>query len=457
MLNQVEYYKDSAVRNRISEFIRGAEYIVGYGEAETWQGNPNGYYSAPPSHLNVMLDRGLDIFRSMLGSFGTMLTLDIEYYNSKYPGEIYLNANSIFTNKIQPIREIVQSVYTEFGIPFLEVITGQGYHYHTIWPFQCEHWQIEKIGKLEYTLEQQYRYRQSRHNFPTIPPYKGLGYSGAFRLLQFVTLEIVSRVGLSRKNNKNILPIQFCDIAMHPPEGISLDLTIYSDPIHMRDIRAPFSTHQKHKVKRQEIGEHVSQQVPVQITFPTSDLTVNQLIEMRRHFQLAAQYAADTKSNCIIPDGSSGWLNVLVKYKSSKLYEFHKKFDAVHHEREENWYRTYYAVNLNELPPCVRYCLLFPEPHLKKPTNIRTLVAVLRKKGWGYKHIAGFLYSRFKGLSDFSPNRYNAETRANFFVQLYGAPIYLGLDKLTDLNCISYQEKGYCVQHWCGYNLAWWR
>lgn len=457
MLNQVEYYWDKAVRNRLLEFIKGAEYIVGYGEAETWQGNYNAYYSAPPSHLFAMMDRGLDIFRSMLGNFGTIITLDIEYYNSKYPGEIYLNADNVYKNKIEPVREIVKSVYTDFGIKYLEAITGQGYHYHSIWPFKNEHWQLEKIGQLEYTLEQQYINRQSQHGHPPPPLYKGFGYSGAFRLLQFVSLEIMRRAFGLREKTKKIIPVQFCDIAMSPPEGVSLDLTIYADPIYMRDIRVPFSTHQKHKVKRHEIGENVSDRIPVQITLPTGDISIDDLLKMRRNFRWTSDYAKNPKLSCIIPDGSQGWLNVLSKYKDSKLHQFHRKFDAVMHEKEEDWSKTYYALNLNELPPCASHCLTNPEPHLKKPTNIRKIVAILRKKGWDYKHIAGFLYSHFKGLSDFSPNKYNAETRANFFVQLYGAAMYLGIDKLPDINCVSHQNAGYCIKPWCGYNLEWWR
>lgn len=233
MLNQVEYYRTQDVKNRISEFIHDAEYIVGYGECELWQQNPEAYYSAPISHLDGILARGLDMFRSMLGSQGTLISLDIEYYNTKYPGEIYLNAGNVFKNKLQPLREVVKSVYNDFNISYLEVITGQGYHYHTIWPYKSEHPQLEKIGHLEYTLEQQYLHRKSQHGYSDIPVYKGLGYSGAFRLLQFVTIEILNRINKLRAENPGILSVQYCDIVMSSPEGISLDLTIYSDPIYI--------------------------------------------------------------------------------------------------------------------------------------------------------------------------------------------------------------------------------
>ncbi|MFH0947454.1 MAG: hypothetical protein V1833_00435 [Elusimicrobiota bacterium] len=453
MRDQIEYYRDEAVRSRLSEFIKGAEHIVGYGEAVIRDKNPKAYYSAPSSHLHSMMERGLDIFCSILGYEGTLMSLDMEYYNPKCPGEIYIDADNVYKNKIEPIREIVKSVYRDLGIKYLEVITGQGYHYHSLWPFKNEHWQLEKIGQLEWTLEQQYINRRSRYGHPSLPIYKGLGHSGAFRLLQFVSLEIMRRAFELREKNKKIIPVQFCDIAMLPPEGVSLDLTIYSDPIYMRVIRVPFSTHQKHKVKRREIGEDVSDHIPVQITLPTGDISIDDILKMRRHFRWASDYAKDSKSSCVIPDGSAGWLNVLSKYKDSKLCEFHRKFGAVSYEKESDWQKTYYALNLNELPPCVTHSITEPEPHLKKPTNIRKIVAILLKKGWDYKHIAGFLYSHSKGLSDFSFNKYNAETRANFFVQLYGAPIYLGIDKLPDMNCVSHQETGYCIKPWCGYNL----
>ncbi|MDD5686969.1 MAG: hypothetical protein PHE88_03940 [Elusimicrobia bacterium] len=451
MLNQIEYYKNNAVRNRIFEFINNAEYIVGYGESEVSKKNPKGHYSAPPSHLYAMMDRGLDIFSSMLGHDGTLISLDIEYYNSKSPGEVYLNADNVFRNKIEPVREIVKSVYKDFGIRYLEVITGQGYHYHSLWQLRNEHWQLEKIGKLEQSLEYQYLNREKIRGQLNVPLYIGLGYSGAFRLLQFATLEIMRRVYALQEKDKNIISLQYCDIEMSPPEGVSLDLTIYSDSIYMRAIRVPFSTHQKHKVKKEEIGEHISSKVPVQIALPTGDLSLIDILKMRRNFKMASEYANDSKSSCIVPDASNGWLNVLAKYKSSELYEFHKKFDSVEYEQGID------DLNFNEFPPCITHGISNPDPHLKKPTNIRTVIAILRKKGYDYKHIAGFFYKKYKNLPEFSINKYNAETRANFFVQLYGAAIYLGLDRLPDLNCISYQEKKYCIQQWCGHNLELWR
>lgn len=197
----------------------------------------------------------------------------------------------------------------------------------------------------------------------------------------------------------------------------------------------PFSTHQKHKVKRDQLGEHVGMSIPVQITLPTSDLSIDKLIEMRRHFRMASEYAGDPESSCSIPDAHQGWLNVLSGYRSSKLYEFHKKFDELEHEKEENWERTYYAFNLSELPPCVTHSILNPEPHLKRPTNIRTIAAILSKKGWDYKHIAGFFYSHYKNLSDFSPNKYNAETAADFWGRVYWALKISGLGR--GCNCAN--------------------
>ncbi|MFH1540544.1 MAG: hypothetical protein ABID79_01665 [Elusimicrobiota bacterium] len=457
VLNQIEYYRDAFVGNRFLEFINKAEYIVGYGEAEIQNKNPKAYYSAPLTHLWAMMERGLDIFSSILGYDGTLVSLDIDYYNSKSPGEIYFDSDNVFKNKIEPIREIVKSVYRDFGISYLEVITGCGYHYHSLWPFNNEHWQLEKIGCLEYTLEQQYIDRRSQDGRNPIPVYKGFGHSGAFRLLQFISLEIMERASCLREKNKKIIQIEFCDIEVPSPGCVSIDLTTYSDPLYMRVLRVPFSTHQKHKVKKHEIGEDISNLVPIQTILPTSDMSIDNLLKMRRNFRWSSDYARDPKSSCIIPNSSKGWLNVLSKYKNSELHQFHTKFDSIDYEKENDWSTTYYALNLNELLPCVKHSIVIPEPHIKKPTNIRKIVAVLRSKGWDYKHIAGFFYSHFKKLIDFSSNKYNAEIRANFFVQLYGAPIYLGIDKLLDINCISHSEIGYCIKSLCGHDLALWK
>ncbi|OGS45102.1 MAG: hypothetical protein A2539_05895 [Elusimicrobia bacterium RIFOXYD2_FULL_34_15] len=448
----LEYYQNQNVKDRIFEFMGGAEHIVGYGEYEILKKKPKAYYSAAMSDLNSMMAKGLDILRSMLGNYGTMISLDIEYYNPKNPAEVYLNPEEIFKNRLQPVREIIKNIYNNYGIPYIEVITGQGYHYHSMWPFGNEHWQLEKIGHLESSLEKQYINRETKLGHKAVPVYKGYGFSGAFRLLQFITLEIISEADKKRKNNKNILPIQYCDIEMSPPEGVSLDLTIYSDPVHMRAIRVPFGTNQKHKVNKKKLGEQVALNIPMQINLPTTDLSIDTILKMRRDFQMALEYAKDSKTSCIIPDAHISWLNVLSKYKSSRLYEFHKNFDSKDFNKE-----IYNAINLSELPPCVQFSIANPEPHIKKPTNIKTIVAIFSKKGWSYKDIAGFLFNKFKHLEEFVSNKYNAETRASFFAQLYGAPLYLELDTKIDLDCEYYQKIGYCMRSWCGYNLSWWR
>ena len=74
MLNQVEYYADPAVRERIVEYCGGheedifsftAEYLVGYGEYLTWKGNQEAVISSPNEGFNWILSKGLDIFRSL--------------------------------------------------------------------------------------------------------------------------------------------------------------------------------------------------------------------------------------------------------------------------------------------------------------------------------------------------------------------------------------------------------
>ncbi|MCX7940568.1 MAG: hypothetical protein N2555_02195, partial [Endomicrobia bacterium] len=107
------------------------------------------------------------------------------------------------------------------------------------------------------------------------------------------------------------------------------------------------------------------------------------------------------------------------------------------------------------LPPCVRHCLIEPNDHLLKPTNLQTLTRVLIKLGWHPKHIAGLIRSKYERNYGWGEiwYKYDAASRANFYVRIYSDLILTGIDKEEDLNCWSHFEKGYCWQPNCGFKL----
>jgi len=236
-------------------------------------------------------------------------------------------------------------------------------------------------------------------------------------------------------------------------EAISIDLSMYGDPIHVRGIRCPFSTYHKHKMS-DKFGESVAQSVGILIALPrTDDVSLGELLETRDNFQKCARYASKVK--CNIPDQTAGWGKAINSYRHSQLAKFHKDFDSTKEDPKEEWQHTYDMLDTNSIPPCVRHCLLVPNDNLLRPVNLQTLVRVLLKMGWHPKHIAGLIRSKFErdyGWGDYW-EKYDPATRAKFYVRMYAGAVACNLDKEEDLNCVSHQEKGYCWQPWCGFNL----
>ena len=111
MLTAADYYKNPEVRERIAEYCGGTakepalctcEYLVGYGEALLGIPAPEPYISTPKEGFTSILDRGLDIFRSLWDRVYLPGVLDIEYFNLDSPGAIYLDQVGIF-RRLEPI------------------------------------------------------------------------------------------------------------------------------------------------------------------------------------------------------------------------------------------------------------------------------------------------------------------------------------------------------------------
>ena len=91
-----------------------------------------------------------------------------------------------------------------------------------------------------------------------------------------------------------------------------------------------------------------------------------------------------------------------------------------------------------------------------KPTNLQVLSRVLTKKGWHPKHIGGLIRSKYEGDYGWGNewSKYDAATRANGWARIYCGMIYTGADRGYDQNCGSHQQRNFCIQPNCGYNLG---
>ncbi|HPP88421.1 MAG TPA: hypothetical protein PLM75_11235, partial [bacterium] len=165
MINHYEYYKYPAVRERIAEYCGGtannpsnfsSEYIVGYGE-ELLRSQKKDFLSIDTKYFHDILDKGLDIFRSIWDKCGTVCVLDIEYFNLDYAGEVYYNPERTF-KKIEPLYNLIKSLYQKYNIPYLCIMTGQGYHFSSfVSTDSALSKKLENIGYIEETVAKKYR------------------------------------------------------------------------------------------------------------------------------------------------------------------------------------------------------------------------------------------------------------------------------------------------------------
>ncbi len=462
MLTAAEFYQDPEVQERIAEYCGGsarepelctAEYIVGYGESLQGIPAPEPYVSTPPQGFHDILKQGLDIFRSVWDKTHILGVLDIEYFNLDYPGEVYFDQIKTF-RKLEPVYGSIREIFRGYGIEPLTIMTGQGYHFS----FQIKSGtkaalMLEDVGNLTGSLEEKYRGKLSKRHRPVSLRY-GRAYDGMGRVMEHLVHRIIRETA-----DLTNLPLVITDVAIgshqHGREGISLDLSCFGDPVYMRDCRCAFSTHQKHKVQRWKVGDAIADGTPVQIAIPRKNLALDETISLRRHFRDAAEYAGTV--HCLIPDFTVNFKNLINDYLASDLYGFHRWFDSEQAHPREKWGETYDRMNYRDLPPCVRHPLEAPNDGLLKPTNLQTLTRCLLALGWHPRHIAGLITSRWIEGPDWPADQwkhFDAESRATFYVRTFTGLLAVGLDDLRDHNCVSHQEKGYCVEPFCGYNLA---
>jgi len=451
MLSPYEFYRDENVRKRILEYCSDAVYLVGYGEREL---SSEKFKSVQKSELNWILDNELDVFRSNWDNSSTLAVFDIEYFNLDFHAEIFLKPYETYL-KLEPVYKTLLKIFSKYGIEPLVLMTGQGYHFSMKVPYSSPvHKKLETMSKICNSVEGKYNTISGRRK-QKVPINHGIAFETTGRLIEYIGHQLVTEL-----KNQNTIPLVFTDVAVGTGikgrEAISLDISMYGDPLFMRDIRCAFSVYQKHKVKKWLYGDHISRNVPYMIAIPRKkEDKLKDMIQIRTNYENSAKLASLV--NTSIPDASSGFNSIIAEYSSSKFCNFHRDFDNVASHEPQQWQGTYDMFDLRSLPPCIRKPLEQPNDLLLIPTNIQSVVRVLMKMGWHPKHIAGLLRSKYERDYKWGGTwmKYDAQSRGNFYVRMFAGLIADGLDGEIDLNCISHRQKDYCVKpSGCGFNLT---
>lgn len=451
-----QYYRDSNVRKRMLEYSGSTSgrpedvtacYMVGFGPALAHR--QRSYESAPPGWgFDWFLEEGLDVFRSSWDFESLLCVFDVEYVNHDDPTLIYRNPEYGFT-RLEPLVEIATEFFDKYDLEPMILITGQGYHFSfRVSKKSSLYEELAQVGEVLPSLAGKYNEQE-----PELPVKEGEAYDGIGRVFEFIAGKLIKEARSSCG-----IPLTIGDPVPGPAfrgrEQINLDLSAFADPLHMRDVRVPFSAHQKHRVYTHKVGEYVSRTIPPQYSLPRNGLSLRKLLDMRRAPGAVQEYAADV--SCEIKEASSGLEVLLNDYLESDLCRAHREFDEGYQDPHYFWPETYDKVQPEELPDCLAESLRVPNPRLLEPTHIQSFTRWFYERGWHPQDIAGLLRSKYE--RDYNWNEdwyhYDAATRAAVWVRFYYSLIETGIDNYVDMNCVSFQERGICTRPFCGWNIG---
>jgi hypothetical protein len=240
----------------------------------------------------------------------------------------------------------------------------------------------------------------------------------------------------------------------HGREIISIDLSEYADPLHMRMIRIPFSVYHKPQQKRDVLGNEVVDALPLMFSVPLFETDVREGCRLMRDPRRSADLARIASAR--IPDQTEGTGRLAEAYLRSPLAGCHRWFYEQEHDPPERWPETYDRTPWEPLSACARHILEHPNDLLLRLAAIRHLVRVMLALGWHPRHIAGLIRSKYErdygwGLRFY---RYDAANRADFYVRLFTGLVALGRDDLRDFEGRAVGALRSCAESSCDPNIA---
>jgi hypothetical protein len=449
---RMQYYGDTNVRARILEFIGAAtggesscEFLTGSDDSSS---PPFKSYS--PESLNLLLDCGFEICRSLWDRDALIADFDIEYVNFDDPAEAFLKPERVFAIQ-QPVVETIERLLREYGIDAFHVLSGRGHHF--IWRIEQNSAEFKKLAELGAGPPSLWTAESERHPPNGHPVRNSLAraFAGLGLVMEFLAHRVKQIAAPLTK-----IPVELTAVEVGPSkhgrEMISIDISEYGDPLYSRTVRVPFSVYLKPWQQSWAFAPDVLTELQPIFVIPLQELSWREGISIMRNHQLTADLAAHTTTK--IPDSTRGTGKVLGDYQGSKLAKFHAFFYSQEQHPAELWPETYDRTPLQILPACARVALEQPNDLLLRPAFIRQLVRIMLALGWHPRHIAGLICSKYR--RDYNWTQFfnvDPATRADFYTRVFSGLFAVGRDDLVDFNCVSAQEEGMCTFSSCGFNL----
>ena len=233
---------------------------------------------------------------------------------------------------------------------------------------------------------------------------------------------------------------------------ISLDVSEYGDPLHVRMMRVPFSVYLKPWQQSWGIDPAVLAKLESLFVVPLPDISWREGLQIMRSAEATTRLARNCQTK--IPDASSSMGRLIDAYAESDVAQFHDWFYSQEQHQPERWNETYDRFSLDLLPACVRVTLEQPNDLLLRPACLRQLVRVMLALGWHPRHIAGLIHSKYArpfGWTQFKG--YDPAARADFYTRIFAGLFATGRDDLIDFNCVSAREQKICPLVSCSDNL----
>lgn len=433
-----------ALRERLIEYMGGSgddsgsstcAYITRCDDGPPY----NPAHLCPPGLVDRFLCNGQDVARSLHDRFSILLHLDMEYVD--FDDSLAAFRDPVRAFELQePVVRAVRKVLSGFGIQPFHFMTGQGHHFV---------WRVAKHGKVGAMLRRlifEGRDLSASDWAPVLLPHLDLptrqddeAFFGVGLVMEFLAQRVLrSAAKLSQ------IPVALTALAVGPGasgrrEVTSLDLSEYGDPLQTRTIRMPFTPY--HKAQRYGVDQE-----PPLWTMPLSGLGLQNALALRS--DAAAVKAFSRKVETSIPEQSTGTERLILAYLGSPLRRFHEYYFSAVPDPPEIWDQTYRQTPVGSLPPCVRRVLEQPNDWLLQPAGLQLALRSLVSQGWHPRHVAGLFHSIFANPDHGWEDRwehYDPFQRADFYCRIFGGLLALKLDDLVDFNCVSTQEKGFCL------------
>ncbi|HET8644931.1 MAG TPA: hypothetical protein VFO85_05550, partial [Vicinamibacteria bacterium] len=360
--------------------------------------------------------------------------------NQDDEAEPYRDAARTF-DRLEPAYLSTLAVFAGHGLHPLVLMTARGYHFVLKAVRGTPlHASLVEMGPLGPSLPR-------RCERMGVGVAAGLemcrAHEGAGRLLEHLVHEIGRDLA-----GRSAVPVMLADL--RPPGGgpfLGFDLSAYADPVFVRSTRCAFSSDQTALVGGFEVRD------PVVLVLPRGKEPLGALLRARLGAE-RAQALAET-ADARVP-AAAGGAECVQAYRAAPLARFHHAFDEACESDPRAGPRAYEALDLGNLPACAVLPLRAPNPALLRAGGLRSVALALWARGWHPRAIAALVRSRYARPFAWGSywHRYDAESRARFYVRLCCGALAAGAEDAGAFTCDTQRARGLCVAADCGFDLA---